>query len=94
MLNKAKVTGAPRLICEQLVPVEHPITKEMITNSTHILRTLLGIPLDDPRYQLRVLSHLVTMPRGYPIFEFSSLAELLVSLFDCITCESPLVECG
>jgi hypothetical protein len=94
MLNKGKVTGVPRLIHEQLVLVEHPITKEMITNSTHILHALLGIPPDDPRYQLRVLSRLVTMPRGYPIFEFSSLAELLVSFFDCITCESPLVECG
>jgi hypothetical protein len=94
MLNKAKVTGVPRLIHEQLVPVEHPITKEMITNSTHILCALLGIPPDDPQYQLHVLSHLVTMPRGYPIVEFSSLAVLQVGFFDCITCESPLVECG
>ncbi|KAG6372689.1 hypothetical protein JVT61DRAFT_7454 [Boletus reticuloceps] len=48
MLNDAKVAGVPQLIHEQLVQTEQPIMKDAITNSTHILCTLLGAPQTIP----------------------------------------------
>ena len=92
MLNQAGVVGVPELILEQLIQTEHPLTKALITNSTHIACTLLSSHFDKPPYHLHVLSHLVTKPCGYPIFEFSFLAELLIRFMDCIMSEPPTVE--
>ena len=92
MLNQAGVVGVPELILKQLVQTEHPLTKVLVTNLTHIARTLLSSHFDKPLYHLHVLSRLVTKPCGHPIFEFSSLAELLIGFMDCITSEPPAVE--
>ena len=89
MLNKAGVVGVPQLVHEQLVQIEHPVTRQPVANSTHILCTLQVLSraghINAPPYQLRVLACLVTRPRGYPIFKFFSLTELLVGFMDCIT---------
>ena len=92
MLNQAGVVGVPELILEQLVQTEHPLTKALVTNSTHIAHTLLSSHFDKPPYHLCVLSHLVTKPHGHPIFKFSSLAELMIGFMDCIMSEPPAVE--
>ena len=80
----ARVKGVPILVHEQQVQTEHPVTQEFINHSTHILCTLLG-PSPQPSYYLCVLSRLVSRPRGYPIFDFNSLPELLVRLIDCLS---------
>ena len=46
---------------------------------------LLKAPEASASYYLRVLSHLVSKPRGYPIFDFTSLTELLVRVIDCLS---------
>ena len=89
MLNQAGVAGVPELILKQLVRTEHPITGQPLTHSTHILHALISSHVDNPLYQLHVLSCLVMRPRGYPIFEFTSLTELLIGFMDCITSEFP-----
>lgn len=83
MLKKAGVHGVPTLTHEQQVRTLHPVTREIVNHSTHIFRTLLS-GSSEPSYYLRVLSRLVSRPRGYPIFDFNSLAELLVALVDCL----------
>ena len=92
MLNQAGVVGVPELILEQLIQTEHPLTKALVTNLTHIARTLLSSHFDKPLYHLHVLSCLVTKPRGHPIFKISSLAELLIGFMDCIMSEPLTVE--
>ena len=91
MLEMAGVKGVPILVHKQQVQTQHPVTRESINHSTHILRTLLGLS-SQPLYYLRVLSHLVSRPRGYPIFDFSSLSELLVGLVDCLCGASELLS--
>ncbi|KAF8449209.1 hypothetical protein L210DRAFT_3640833 [Boletus edulis BED1] len=83
MLEKAGVKGVPKLVHEQQVQTPHPIMGEFINHSTHILRTLFR-GSSQASYYLCVLSRLVSKPRGYPIFDFNSLAELLVGLIDCL----------
>lgn len=89
ILAGKKIEGIPVLIHEQQVQLPHPLDGDLVNQSTHILRSLVTEPLP-PRckYHLRVLSRLVTMPKGDPIFEFSSLAELLVGIIDCLKGES------
>ena len=91
MLEMAGVKGVPILVHEQQVQTQHPVTRESINHSTHILRTLLGLS-SQPSYYLRVLSHLVSRPRGYPIFDFSLLSKLLVGLVDCLCGASELLS--
>ncbi|KAI6103243.1 hypothetical protein EV401DRAFT_2079645 [Pisolithus croceorrhizus] len=51
----------------------------------HILHSLIRDPLPaDCKYHLHVLSCLISIPKGDPIYDFSSLAELLVGLIDCL----------
>ena len=80
----AGVKGVPILVHEQQVQTEHPVTREFINHSTHILHMLL-VPSPQPLCYLRVLSRLVSRPRGYPIFDFNLLPELLVGLIDCLS---------
>ena len=82
MLEKAEVKGVLILVHKQQVQTPHPITRELINHSTHTLRTLLCRSFQALYYL--VLSCLVSKPRGYPIFDFNSLAELLVGLIDCL----------
>lgn len=83
MLKKANVKHIPRLVHEQQVQTQHLITRDPINYSTHILHLLVdGCP--QSLYSLHALSHLVSKPRGYPIFDFTSLSELLVGLIDCL----------
>ena len=51
--------------------------------STHLLRTLLS-HIKVPSYHVHVLSRLLTEPLGQRIFDFSSLAELLVVFIDYV----------
>ena len=83
MLEKAEVKGVPILVHEQQVQTPHPITREFVNHSMHTLRTLL-CGSSQASYYLHVLSRLVSKPRGYPIFNFNSLAKLLVGLIDCL----------
>ena len=91
MLEMAGVKGVPILVHEQQVQTQHPVTRESINHSTHILCTLLGLS-SQPSYYLCVLSRLVSRLRGYPIFDFSSLSELLVGLIDCLCGASELLS--
>ncbi|KAI6023099.1 hypothetical protein PISMIDRAFT_18571 [Pisolithus microcarpus 441] len=51
----------------------------------HILCSLIKDPLPaDCKYHLCILCHLISTPKGEPIYNFSSLAELLVGLIDCL----------
>ena len=94
-LNKAGVKGIPKLIHEQQVQGPHPLCLDSKVNqSTHFLRTLLS-HIKVPSYHIHVLSCLLTEPLGQRIFDFSSLAELLVVFIDyvlsrlwCILCLS------
>ncbi|KAI9457679.1 hypothetical protein HD554DRAFT_2301350, partial [Boletus coccyginus] len=90
ILERAKVKGVPRLVHEQQVQTEHLVTRQILNHSTRILRSLVSVTDCDPPYDLRVLSRMVSKPRGYPIFDFTSLAELLVALIDCLCGESKL----
>lgn len=83
MLEKAGVKGVPLLVHEQQVQTEHLVTRELLNNSTHFFRSLIDCS-PRPSYYLRVMSRLVSKPRGYPIFDFTSLAELLVGVIDCL----------
>ena len=94
ILEVAKVKGVPRLVHEQQVQTKHPVTQQILNHSTHILRSLLGIMDGDPPYNLHVLSRLISKPRGYPIFDFTSLAELLITLIDCLCGKSMLSLCS
>ena len=83
MLEKANVKCIPRLVHEQQVQTQHPITRDPINYSTHILHLLVdGCP--QSLYSLHALSCLVLKPRGYLIFNFTSLSELLIGLIDCL----------
>ena len=83
LLENANVKGVPRLVHEQQVRTQHPVTRAFLNHSTHILRSFIdGCPVSS--YTLRMLSRLVSKPRGYPIFDFDSLAELLVGIIDCL----------
>ena len=96
-LNKAGVKGVPKLIHEQQVQGPHPLRLDSKVNqSTHFLRTLLSRTVKVPSYHVRVLSRVLMEPVGQRIFDFSSLAELLVVFIDyvlsrprCILCLSP-----
>ena len=83
-LNKAGVKGIPKLIHEQQVQGPHPLCLDSKVNqSTHFLRTLLS-HIKVPSYHIHVLSCLLTEPLGQRIFDFSSLAELLVVFIDYV----------
>ena len=83
MLEKANMKCVPRLVHEQQIWTQHPITQGPINYSTHILCSLVnGCP--QSLYSLHALSHLVLKPRGYPIFDFTSLSELLIGLINCL----------
>ncbi|KIJ63916.1 hypothetical protein HYDPIDRAFT_168311 [Hydnomerulius pinastri MD-312] len=86
MLNDAGVEGVPQLIHEQQVQGVHPTcAKPKLTLSTHTLRALLAGAIASNRpYQLRVLSRLVTEPKGLSIMFFTSLAELVVAFIDYV----------
>ena len=85
ILEAAGVEGIPRLVHKQQVQTRHPIMQELLNNSTHILHTLLKAPGASALYYLHVLLCLISKPRGYPIFDFTSLAELLVGVVDCLS---------
>ncbi|KAI5982433.1 hypothetical protein EDD15DRAFT_2180884 [Pisolithus albus] len=93
ILEDNEIKGVPRLLHEQQVQASHPLDSDLQLNqSTHILRSLIKDPLPaDCKYHLRVLSRLVSTPKGDPIYDFSSLAELLVGLIDCLKGESPII---
>ncbi|KAF8546898.1 hypothetical protein OG21DRAFT_1490718 [Imleria badia] len=83
ILEEARVKGVPRLVHEQQVQTQHPIVKELVNNSMHILCTLIeGLP--QLSYYLHVMSHLISKPRGCLIFDFTSLSELLIGLINCL----------
>ena len=96
-LNKAGVKGVPKLIHKQQVQGPHPLRLDSKVNqSTHFLRTLLSCTVKVPSYHVRVLSRVLTELVRQQIFDFSSLAELLVAFIDyvlsrpqCILCLSP-----
>ncbi|KAF8440257.1 hypothetical protein L210DRAFT_802559, partial [Boletus edulis BED1] len=83
MLEMAGVEGVLRLVHEQQVQTCHPVTQELLNHSTHILHTLVK-GSSPPPYYLRILSRLISTPRGYLIFDFTSLSELLVGLINCL----------
>ena len=89
MLGEAGVKGVPILVHEQQVQTQHPVTGQILNHSTHILRSLVTADSRAP-YYLRVLSRLVSKPRGHPLFDFNCLAELLVGIIDCLCGESSL----
>ena len=91
MLEKAKVKSVPILVHKQQVQTPHPITQEFVNHSMHTLHTLLHRS-SQASYYLHVLSHLVSKPRGYPIFNFNLLAELLVGLINCLCGASKLLS--
>ncbi|KAI5980660.1 hypothetical protein EDD15DRAFT_2381694 [Pisolithus albus] len=86
ILEDNEIKGVPRLLHEQQVQASHPLDSDLQLNqSTHILHSLIKDPLPaDCKYHLRILSRLVSTPKGDPIYDFSSLAELLVGLIDCL----------
>ena len=94
ILEAAKVKGVPRLVHEQQVQTTHPITQELLNHSTHIICSIINVMHGAPLYNLHVLSCLVSKPRGFPIFNFTSLAELLVALIDCLCGESKSSPCS
>ena len=83
MLEKANVKRVPRLVHEQQVRTQHPITQDFLNYLTHILHSLVD-SCPQSLYCLYVLSCLVSKPRGYPIFDLTSLSELLIGLIDCL----------
>ena len=86
-LNKAGVRGVPKFIHEQQVQGPHPsLPDSKVNQSTHFIRTLL-VRLKAPHYHVRVLSRLLTELVGQRIFDFSSLAELLVAFIDYVLSE-------
>ena len=93
LLGMAGVEGVPRLVHEQQVQTHHPVTQELLNHSTHILHTLVK-GSSPSSYYLRVLSHLISKPRGYPIFDFTSLSKLLVGLIDCLCGAFQLLPSG
>ncbi|KIJ11755.1 hypothetical protein PAXINDRAFT_15338 [Paxillus involutus ATCC 200175] len=86
MLNNAGVEGVPQLIHEQQVQADHPTrAKPKFALSTHTLRALLpGAITSNRPYQLRVLSRLITEPKGLSVMFFTSLAELVVAFIDYV----------
>ncbi|KAI6127268.1 hypothetical protein F5141DRAFT_1210630 [Pisolithus sp. B1] len=86
ILEDSEIKGVPRLLHEQQVQVPHPLDSNLKLNqSTHILCSLIRDPLPaDCKYHLHILSHLISILKGDPIYNFSSLAELLVGLIDCL----------
>lgn len=85
-LNDTGIVGVPTLLHEYQVQGPHPARPdEQFNCSTHLIRALLPAPNRNAmgrRYQLRVLSRLVTSPAGLSILKFRSLGELLVVFID------------
>ena len=94
ILEAAKVKGVPRLVHKQQVQTMHPITQELLNHSTHIIHSIISVMHGAPPYNLCVLSRLVSKPRGFLIFDFASLTELLVALIDCLCGESKSSPCS
>jgi len=83
ILEGANVKGVPRLVHEQQVHTLHLLTKKTLNHLMHTLHSLIshaGLP-----YYLHAMSRLMSKLRGSLIFEFSSLAKLLVGLIDCLS---------
>ena len=94
ILEEFGIEGVPRLIHEQQVQTRHLEDGDLLINqATHILRSLVADPLPhDCKYHLRVQTRMVSTPKGEPIYEFSSLAELLVGIVDSLQGESHLTD--
>lgn len=88
LLNAAGVAGVPTLLHEEQVQGPHPTQPGVLCNlSTHLLRSLLSEASRSAhhrRYQLRVLSRLISIPVGVEVLKFNSLAELLIAFIDYI----------
>lgn len=84
MLNEKCIEGVPTFIHEQQVETPHPCSRPnkivTVNSSTHTIHSAVT----DHYYYLRVLSRIVTTPRGVIITEFSCLGELLVAFLDYI----------
>ncbi|KAG6371473.1 hypothetical protein JVT61DRAFT_9503 [Boletus reticuloceps] len=92
ILEQHGIEGVPTLVSEQQVKTPHrdpEYSHIMVNQSTHFL--LSALPRDST-FRLRVLSRLVSQPRGKLILGFSSLGELLVAFLDCIVTHKNALE--
>lgn len=94
ILEEFGIEGIPQLIHEQQVQMQHLEDEDLsINQATHILRSLVVDPLlCDCKYHLQVNTRMVSTPKGDPINEFSSLAELLVGIVNSLQDESHLTD--
>lgn len=94
ILEEFGIEGIPQLIHEQQVQTQHLEDEDLsINQATHILHSLVVDPLlRDCKYHLQVNTRMVSTPKGDPINEFSSLAELLVGIVNSLQDESHLTD--
>jgi hypothetical protein len=94
ILEEFGIEGVLRLFHEQQVQTRHLENENLLINqATHILHSLVTDPLpQDCKYHLWVHTRMVSTPKGDPIYEFSSLAELLVGIVNSLQGESHLTD--
>lgn len=81
ILDQHGVEGVPELVPEQQVRSSLP-TNTGFVNGNYSTHSFLSVLPSDAKFQLRVLSRLVTRPVAQLILEFTSLGELLVAFLD------------